>query len=88
MCSFFSTDSDDTGKYCSPRRELAPFFYELSRPGPVAAFLQTNEDGRNFLVTLSNGDMGMIRNDLRIMKSLEEVSPVMHKVMKLTSVSL
>ena len=74
--------SDETGRFCAPRKDLAPFVYELSRTGPIASCIQVDVEGQDFLVEISNGDKGLIRNDLRIMSALKEISPVMHKVKK------
>ena len=71
--------TDDESK-CAPQESMAPLFYKISRVGLMASCLQTDDDGRDLLGTISNGDMGLVRNDLRIMDSLKEISPVMHKV--------
>ena len=62
---------------------MALFLYELSRSAPTASSLQTDAQGRDFLIDIGNGTKGRsIRNDVRIMTALKEISPVMHNVSK------
>ena len=77
---YFVQGENEFRGFCGPRKGIAPFFYELSLPGPMSASIQTDADGRDFLIRYSNGEKGFIRNDIRIMISLKEISPIVHKV--------
>ena len=74
---YCTTDNDQR---CAPRVELAPFVYEMSLTGPIVSCIQADEEGRKFLTEVSNGEKGFIREDLRLLQTLQEISPVMFKV--------
>ena len=59
---------------------MASFLYEISLPGPISCSIQTDADGRDFLIEYSNGDKGFIRNDIRLRLLLQQISPVIYKV--------
>ena len=61
-------------RVCAPRKELAHFVYEMSLTGPIASSIQTDVEGREFLAEVSNGEKGFIRNDLRILQTIKEIS--------------